>query len=422
MSYKPFASVLLRQFYLKMYKPSLSLNYDEPPQTPPEIKMYRRSNNQEPGKRILNHAQIRDAETLKLEDKAFGRKNVMMPDGAKNMMSGSRTTIVDRLNTVKSEMLSKTQYQLGKSKDLGTLPLNFDYDAVRGVKDRNEQIKAKDVIFPMLSEDSVKGEDLYKRSHGSYGAGEQKVRDYQWPIDPNTTRFGSKSDVIPYNGVSKGAAECLNFGVVETGPLINKKEVEDFRDMSDILGRSRNRGQGSSALPFEHVYGQSNQGYDCNAAQALRGNYSEREQLPDADLGKSLTPGFRNIAVESRSFGVPTVRTDLPEHLRGKKSITDAQNYGDCIGAKDLISPPVFSDTSLPEGAFTSKKPQRELERLFEAAGFSIRPDVADAVMDIASDGTGEASIIEYRQVLNQYIVARDLGREDQWLRSHGLS
>lgn len=401
---------------------SFALNYDEPPQTPPEIKMYRRSNNQEPGKRILNPAQMRDAQTLNLDNMAFGRKNVVGADGVKNVMSGTKTTIVDRLSTIKSEKLSKTQYQLGKSKDLGTLPPNFDYDAVRGVKDTGDQAKAKDVIFPMLSEDFKKGEDLYKRSHGSYGAGEQKVRGYQWSVDPNSTRFGSKSDVVPYNGVSKGAAECLNFGVIESGPLLNKKEVEDFRDMSDILGRSRNRGQSSSALPFEHVYGQPNRGGDCSAAQALRGTYSEREQLPDPDLGKSLTPGFRNIAVEDRSFGVPTVRTDLPLHLRCKKSIADAQNYGDGVNSKDLINPPVFSDTAVPEGAFTAKKSQDELERLFERAGFSVRPDVANVVMDIASDGSGEASIIEYRQVLNQYIVARDLGRESQWLRDHGLS
>jgi hypothetical protein len=31
------------------------------------------------------------------------------------------------------------------------------------------------------------------------------------------------------------------------------------------------------------------------AAEVIRGRYKEEERLPDPDLGKSLTPGFRNI-------------------------------------------------------------------------------------------------------------------------------
>jgi len=44
----------------------------------------------------------------------------------------------------------------------------------------------------------------------------------------------------------------------------------------------------------------------------IKGNYTEADQLPDRDLGKTLTPGFRNVTLETRAFGVPCIRTDLP--------------------------------------------------------------------------------------------------------------
>jgi hypothetical protein len=38
-------------------------------------------------------------------------------------------------------------------------------------------------------------------------------------------------------------------------------------------------------------------------ACAVAGGYTLDEQQPDADLGKSITPGFRNITAEPRTFG-----------------------------------------------------------------------------------------------------------------------
>lgn len=43
----------------------------------------------------------------------------------------------------------------------------------------------------------------------------------------------------------------------------------------------------------------------------LQGGLSEAEQQPDADLGKSVREGWRNINPDSRSFGVPSIRTDV---------------------------------------------------------------------------------------------------------------
>jgi hypothetical protein len=33
------------------------------------------------------------------------------------------------------------------------------------------------------------------------------------------------------------------------------------------------------------------------------GGYTWEDQEPDADLGKSITPGFRNVTADTRAFG-----------------------------------------------------------------------------------------------------------------------
>jgi hypothetical protein len=49
-----------------------------------------------------------------------------------------------------------------------------------------------------------------------------------------------------------------------------------------------------------------------SAAEIMRGSYTPEQLLPDKDLEKSITPGFRNINTETRAFGCPSIRTDLP--------------------------------------------------------------------------------------------------------------
>ena len=75
-------------------------------------------------------------------------------------------------------------------------------------------------------------------------------------------------------------------------------QVEDFRTTLDTLGQSRNLGQGSASRGFDTVYGKAKSKNGHTAAEVMRGKYSIAEQAEDRDLGKSITPGFRNISVE----------------------------------------------------------------------------------------------------------------------------
>jgi hypothetical protein len=66
---------------------------------------------------------------------------------------------------------------------------------------------------------------MYKKSHGTWGVGEQKTRNYDWKYDPNRTVFGMKGKDIAFNGVSKNVAEILTSSTEENGPLVTTINV-----------------------------------------------------------------------------------------------------------------------------------------------------------------------------------------------------
>jgi len=78
-----------------------------------------------------------------------------------------------------------------------------------------------------------------------------------------------------------------------------------------------------------------------NAAKCIRSEPEERDLLPDSDLGKSVKINCTNRVRSShdarRSFGIPTIRTDIP--FRNKRSVADYTNYGDEPEAVDLLFP-----------------------------------------------------------------------------------
>ena len=60
-----------------------------------------------------------------------------------------------------------------------------------------------------------------------------------------------KGDTIALNGVSKNVTDVLK-SVDDRAPLVNTKNVEDFRETKDLLGRSKNLGQGSASRPIDY--------------------------------------------------------------------------------------------------------------------------------------------------------------------------
>jgi len=124
---------------------------------------------------------------------------------------------------------------------------------------------------------------------------------------------------------------------------------------------------------------------------------------------------------QTRAFGCPSVRTDLPKANRATRSIADSQNYGDDYNARDLISPPAFSDLAMAPTAFAEGKSKDYLIQLFQTIGYTFPGEVSQVIFQVASRGHGDlATIKDYRAVLNEYVYACEIGKEQEWLEVNG--
>ena len=169
---------------------------------------------------------------------------------------------------------------------------------------------------------------MYRKTHGNFAPGEQKNRDYDWKFDPTQHRFGYGE-----KKVLNGAAMALqNERLEEAFPktVIVRKTVEDHKGVaSDMLGVSKNLGQGQTNRGADFVHGIRNvQGSNpWNAARCIHGEPTELMMAPDKDLGKSVKPNCRNVVRKEedmhRSFGLPTIRKDIP--YKDFRSVADYQ-------------------------------------------------------------------------------------------------
>jgi len=110
---------------------------------------------------------------------------------------------------------------------------------------------------------------------------------------------------------------------------------------ADTLGAVKNLGQSQKERGPDFAHGIKNNVKDWNAAKCINGEPQARELVPDHDLGKSkklnCTNQVRKPEDENRSFGCPTIRTDVP--FKVKRSVADYGNYGDEPEAVDLLFP-----------------------------------------------------------------------------------
>ncbi len=386
--------------------------FGERPTTPPEYAKYRRSTTLKPGQRSFHYGIADDLKVMNLTANTYGVMSDRGNGNAAELINHHQLTALQRINLEKAEKVyvGAAREPLGRSVDRGnTLPDKFTLGkAPFGRPGKSDVERAKEIIWPNVSQEQIEGDEIYKRSHNNYAPGEQKSRNYHWYVDPVTTRFGIGGKNIALNGVSKDVAEVLS-GAGETQSIINTKKVEDMRNMGDMLGKTKNLGQGSTARPFDQAYGRSaasGRAGGWSAIQVIKGAYTLDQQKPDHDLGKSITPGFRNISLENRAYGCPSIRTDLPKGDPTKRSVSDSQNYGDDVPAADLVNPPAFSDMAIDPMAFSKRKGRADIRSLFEKINVRLSDEVFDAIFERAGPVEGAVSINAFRSALNEYLDA----------------
>jgi hypothetical protein len=300
---------------------------------------------------------------------------------------------------------SSKREPLGKSFIRGqTMPDRMKSDSFRFGRPSDETASAKPLLYPQVTENDDEFLENYIKSHGSYPPGIQTRRNYNWDLDVASHAFGvGVGSQSALNGNSKGVAEAMANAEV---PRITTKKTEDMKALNDQLGRVRNLGHGNKAS-HPKVYGKTSLTAALGAWDAracIEGDYSWEDQQPDLDLGKSQTPGFRNVTSEARAFGTPTVRSDIPK--LENRSIADNQNYGDDVSAQFLLYPQQFAAMGVDDSEFSCEREKGELIDIFSKGGIldGLSEVQVDAVWKTAvADAGGLPSVVQFQAALNDF-------------------
>lgn len=332
---------------------------------------------------------------------------------------GPQTEMSTYLNERKESIyVSNKKEPLGRSQQRGTLPDSLNNKTTCfGVRGKRG-VSAKELMYPTSVADPVGTHEQYIKSHKAYKPGEQRNRAYEWENttikDPVSHRFGK----VVKDGLQEGVMLSLNaFRDTDQPPKrIVPKAYDDFKNVtSDELGKCKNLGQANASLERHGMtFGVTTlpRPEEGGAAECIRGQYSSDEQAPDADLGRSLVPGLRNMTRETRAFGVPTIRSDISPPVA--RSIADCQNYGTDTTAKDLLHPTAFASVGVNETDFTTPLPRAEIKDLFESIGYRLDSKQFQDIWATASHFTGTPdllSVATFRKFLNMYMDALKFSR-----------
>jgi len=275
----------------------------------------------------------------------------------------------------------------------------------------------KFVIFPVeMKPDSEEARQLYKRTHHNYLPGERINRNYNFPEETKgeNFRFG-KDNFQSAEGV--GAKAALSMQNEDDGTLKRTKFVqrasEDYRNVAHCkIGKRTNLKQGSAGPPMPpgHRYGVKSISSDFTARSCILGYYPLEAQLPDQDLGCCTKPGRRNVTMQTRAFGVPSVRTDVPAPPPGRKSVADPCNYGDECGAAALLGPQRFDNKGVPDSDFLIRRTKEELRSLIESCSYDLGEDfdeLFEEAVNLFDDGVPLVSLDAILYLHNQQIDAQ---------------
>lgn len=395
----------------------------EPPRTPDGTRRWRKSNFAEAGCKVIHPGLINDM--AKFDPLVKHGKMTQDSDHVDTVFGhGPQTNFDEYMNSESEKMYaSKKMEPLGKSFSRGhelpeeTRDSAFAFGVMTGQSE-----PSKNLLYPTVTEDEAIHEAMYRKSHGTYQPGVQVDRQYKWNntnIDVTTHRFGKKDKNLVKNGVGLCMNSAKDIEVPKT--RLVQTHVEKLKSLKDQLGKARNLGLGDTNLPKDHTFGVRGTADMWDASDCIQGDYSAAEQAPDADLGTSATPGWRNNSCERRAFGCPTLRTDIP--YPDKRSVSDNQNYGDDVSAEFLLYPPAFACAGVEDKDFAEPRTPQQIKQYFVTA--KILPEDfgqeefqrlwidAGRRCDITEDGI--VSVAEFQLALNDYLDAKDDGNLDEW-------
>jgi hypothetical protein len=278
-----------------------------------------------------------------------------------------------------------------------------------------ESQDGKEVVFPRgVVPETEFIRQRYVKTHGNFAPGEMFTREYNWPEEAKEPdfRFGVKQ-TSGGDQDGNGARMALQPFLEDDGSYPHTRFIqrtsEDYRNVvHPQLAKTKNYQQGKVPVPPGHVYGIKSMSSEVTARSCILGYYGLNEQLPDQDLGRCIKPGRRNVTAETRAFGTPSVRADIPALPQEKRSLADCQNYGDEVGAPALLNPQRFDSQGVPDREYLLRRPKEEIKSLLQAAGYKFSDEDFDEIWNTAvklfEDNIPRASLDSFMFVYSDWI------------------
>ncbi|XP_070768717.1 EF-hand domain-containing family member B [Enoplosus armatus] len=116
----------------------------------------------------------------------------------------------------------------------------------------------------------------------------------------------------------------------------------------------------------------------------------------------SLIGADAPVLSNSRTFGIPSVRSDLPAPRI--KRVSDTNNYGDTSTAGDLLHPSVHALQGVHEKHFFCPRTKKEIAEIFRNVGVNISEETFEEAWKLASmkHPAGEVCVEVFRDVLKE--------------------
>jgi len=387
----------------KTLKPDV---YERAPPTPDYMKKWRKDYT--PGKVLLHPGFSTDVDHERLE--VYGRPEPVGVKVHEVLNTAPKSDIMDR-NNEKKEAIYETHKRepLGKSYLRGHVMPNGIGEHFPFGRPTPQDVSgdaSKELLHPIEEPTDPNVHDLYVRSHANYDPGEQRHRGYHWvdkdgQINPHTFMFGGDVKAREYEGVAKSINPKLDPDMPPEGQVVVEKRLEDWRELkSEPLSAVKSVGH-NNHTSHHQVFGMPSQRAPEWGVRECIGNYSQENQQPDVDLGKSLRPGWRNQGPSERTFGVPSIRCDIAAPTL--KSVADHQNYGDEDAADRLLYPPRFQDGGVTSEDFLEARSEEEIKEIFSSAGLQMSDEDLAATFTKAAtlDPAGLVSVESFRRTLN---------------------
>uniref|UniRef100_A0A671RK32 EF-hand domain-containing family member B-like n=1 Tax=Sinocyclocheilus anshuiensis TaxID=1608454 RepID=A0A671RK32_9TELE len=325
----------------------------------------------------------------------------------------------------------KTQPQTGKFHDPIAETLNVPSDHTFGVLMKPDSFGVGDLLHQTPPGEYLKGKDrqralvsavrqhLKKSNYQNFSSLLEAFRYYNKKGQGKISREDLKEACHQFNMIISDPVldDLMDYCDVDNNGLIDFMEFSNFLNWKDKMPINRVEQKILTAGEFKCTCSQKSSAVKplirpedlervevgstrktpktLSRPRTVQNNFFTSSSLINAVVG-GISPA------NDHTYGVPTVRTDLPAPRI--KRISDRTNYGDEATAHDLLHPPLHTLYGVHEKEFFSPRTKDEIAQIFQKVVVDVAEETFEEVWKLASmrHPAGDVCVEGFRNVLRE--------------------